>query len=222
MREIRTSGLMSGEGKRACATGTRTAPLLDSTGAWPQAPRSDGYNWPVAGRSRPPRQRTGPRRRRGSAPRGPTELPVHRAHHRRRRLSRAKDESRRRPPRQLGASDRAPLRPAPVRRAAEKMDRGAHLGLDQPLSSAGTRLRASRSQGGRVRPSRNDPSHAPAPRLNVLIRNRNFPEGLLDQRGPSSSLQAPENESAARRFGNPAYGSMTSRRSGVLGSWSQS
>ena len=42
--------------------------------------RSDGYNWPVAGRSRPPRQRTGPRRRRGSAPRGPTELPVHRAH----------------------------------------------------------------------------------------------------------------------------------------------
>src|SRR5215207_7610990 len=32
------------------------------------------------------------------------------------------------------------------------MDRGAHLGLDQPLSSAGTRLRASRSQGGRVRP----------------------------------------------------------------------
>src|SRR5215204_5897017 len=124
------------------------------TTAWPQAPRSDGYNWPVAGRSRPPRQRTGPRRRRGSAPRGPTELPVHRAHHRRRRLSRAKDASRRRPHRQLGASDRAPLRPAPVPRAAEKMDRGAHLGLDQPLSSAGTRLRASRSQGGRVRPSR--------------------------------------------------------------------
>ena len=52
------------------------------------------------------------------------------------------------------------------------------LGLDQPLSSAGTRLRASRSQGGHVRPSRNDPSHAPAPRLNVLIRNRNFPERL--------------------------------------------
>ena len=31
MREIRTSGLMSGEGKRACANGSRTAPLLDST-----------------------------------------------------------------------------------------------------------------------------------------------------------------------------------------------
>jgi hypothetical protein len=30
MREIRTSGLMSGEGKRACANGSRTAPLLDS------------------------------------------------------------------------------------------------------------------------------------------------------------------------------------------------
>ena len=78
----------------------------------------------------------------------------------------------------VGASDRAPLRTAPVRRAAEKMDRGAHLGLDQPLSSAGARLRASRSQGGRVRPSRNDPSRVPAPRLNVLIRNRNSPEGL--------------------------------------------
>src|SRR4051794_12696820 len=76
----------------------------------------------------------------------------------------------------MATGDHQALRPAPVRRAAEKMDRGAHLGLDQPLSSAGTRLRASRSQGGRVRPSRNDPSHAPAPRLNVLIRNRNFPE----------------------------------------------
>ena len=31
MREIRTSGLMSGEGKRDCANGSRTAPLLDST-----------------------------------------------------------------------------------------------------------------------------------------------------------------------------------------------
>ena len=65
----------------------------------------------------------------------------------------------------------------------KRWDRGAHLGLDQPLSSAGTRLRASRSQGGRVRPSRNDPSHAPAPRLNVLIRNRNFPEGLSEAHG---------------------------------------
>ena len=119
---------------------TRPAMTLATRCLAASAKRSDGYNWPVAGRSRPPRQRTGPRRRRGSAPRGPTELPVHRAHHRRRRLSRAKDASRRRPHRRLGASDRAPLRPAPVRRAAEKMDRGAHLGLDQPLSSARTRL----------------------------------------------------------------------------------
>ena len=29
-----------------------------------------------------------------------------------------------------------------------------------------------------VRPSGNDPSDAPAPRLNVLIKDRNFPEGL--------------------------------------------
>ena len=35
MREIRTSGLMSGEGKRACANGLRTAPLLNSTNSRP-------------------------------------------------------------------------------------------------------------------------------------------------------------------------------------------
>jgi hypothetical protein len=35
MREIRTSGLMSGEGKRAIATAQATAPFLDST---PDAP----------------------------------------------------------------------------------------------------------------------------------------------------------------------------------------
>ena len=33
MREIRTSGLMSGERKRATASRPRTAPFLDSTGA---------------------------------------------------------------------------------------------------------------------------------------------------------------------------------------------
>jgi hypothetical protein len=31
MREIRTSGLMSGDGKRATASRSRTAPILDST-----------------------------------------------------------------------------------------------------------------------------------------------------------------------------------------------
>ena len=31
MREIRTSGLMSGDGKRATASRSRTAPVLDST-----------------------------------------------------------------------------------------------------------------------------------------------------------------------------------------------
>ncbi|UVK49684.1 hypothetical protein DBIPINDM_007694 (plasmid) [Mesorhizobium sp. AR02] len=35
MREIRTSGLMSGEGKRSDAnTAQATAPFLDSTGGW--------------------------------------------------------------------------------------------------------------------------------------------------------------------------------------------
>ena len=74
------------------------------------------------------------------------QLPLRRAHHRRCRLSGAEDGSRRRPHRLLGASDRAPLRPAPLRRAAQTLDRGAHPRLDQPLSSAGPRLRAPRSK----------------------------------------------------------------------------
>ena len=44
----------------------------------------------------------------------------------------------------LGNSDRAPLRPAPLRRAAKTLDRGANARMDQPLSPAGTRLRATR------------------------------------------------------------------------------
>jgi hypothetical protein len=61
-----------------------------------------------------------------------------------------------------------------------KMDRRAHLGMDQPLSTAGTRLRASRSHGGRVHPPRHDPPHAASSRSNLLIRNQNLPEGLSD------------------------------------------
>src|ERR687898_1320135 len=54
MREIRTSGLMSGDGKRACAISSRTAPLLDSTGGRPQAPRPDRHARLAARRQRPP------------------------------------------------------------------------------------------------------------------------------------------------------------------------
>ncbi|WFS26115.1 hypothetical protein [Rhizobium rhododendri] len=41
MREIRTSGLMSGDGKRGFAT----APVLDSTDQGPQAAHSGRYSW---------------------------------------------------------------------------------------------------------------------------------------------------------------------------------
>ena len=64
--------------------------------------------------------------------------PVHQAHQRRRRLSRAKNAGLRRPQRQWELQIVAAAT-GNFRRAAEKMDRGAHLPLDQPLSSAGTR-----------------------------------------------------------------------------------
>ena len=41
------------------------------------------------------------------------------------------------------------------------------------------RLRASRPQSGRVCPPGHDPPHAPPSRPNLLISNRNFPEGSL-------------------------------------------
>ena len=44
--------------------------------------------------------------------------------------------------------------------AAEKMDRRTHPRMDQPLSSARPRLRASRSKGGSVRPPCHDPPDA--------------------------------------------------------------
>ena len=52
MREIRTSGLMSGEGKRDCANGSRTAPLLDSTDQGQEAAHSRRYIRPHAPRHR--------------------------------------------------------------------------------------------------------------------------------------------------------------------------
>src|SRR3712207_1612136 len=55
MREIRTSGLMSGDGKR----GNATAPVLDSTGEGPQAAGHGGHGrtWPHSGA--PARRRAG-------------------------------------------------------------------------------------------------------------------------------------------------------------------
>src|SRR3954469_23788129 len=87
------------------------------------------------------------------------------------------------------------------------MDRRAHLGMDQPLSSAGTRLRASRSKGGRVRPPRHDPPHAAASRSNLLIRNRNFPEGLLEARAtwgtvPKTRITSPRSIRVSDEIGS--------------------
>ena len=65
MREIRTSGLMSGDGKR----GNATAPVLNSTGGRPQAPHPDRHARPLAGCQRPSGQRAGSGRRGGAAAR---------------------------------------------------------------------------------------------------------------------------------------------------------
>jgi transposase len=147
-------------------------------GRWPQAPYPDRYARPATGDQRPSRQRAGSRRRKGAAPGGATELSVHRAHHRRRRLPGTKDASRRRPHRHVGTADRSALRPSPLRRAPKTLDRGAHAGMDQPLPSARARLRATRPKSRGLRPPRHDPPHAAAPRPKPLIRNSNFPEGL--------------------------------------------
>src|SRR5688572_26987616 len=95
-------------------------------------------------------------------------------------ISGAQDGDRRRAHGHLGTANRAPLRPAPLRCPAEKMDRRTHPRMDQPLSSARPRLRASRSQGGRVRPPRHDPPDAAPSRPKPLIENQNFAEGLLE------------------------------------------
>jgi hypothetical protein len=104
------------------------------------------------------------------------------AHHRRRRLPGTQDRSRRRPHRLLAASDRPPLRPLPLRRPPEALDRRTHPSLDQPKSPARQRLRAPRPKSRSLRPPRHDPPHAATPLDKPLIRNQNFPERLLEDR----------------------------------------
>ena len=55
MREIRTSGLMSGDGKRATASRSRTAPILDSTEERPTSPAGPGMITPCPPTSCGPR-----------------------------------------------------------------------------------------------------------------------------------------------------------------------
>ena len=51
--------------------------------------------------------------------------------------------------------------------------------LDQSQPSASPRFRTLRHDGGRVRPPRNDPYHAPTPCCcKSLVMNPNFPDGL--------------------------------------------
>src|SRR3954468_5939236 len=64
MREIRMSGLMSGEGKRARTTGSRTAPLLDSTDQGQEAAYSRRHPRPADPRHRARRRHSGSRWRR--------------------------------------------------------------------------------------------------------------------------------------------------------------
>src|SRR5215207_5836666 len=158
-----------------------TRPVMTpAEGAWPQAPRPDRHPRPALGRQRPSGERPGPGRRGGAAAGGAAELSIHRAHHRRRRLSGTQNGGCRRPHRAMGTADRPPLRPAPLRRAPQTLDRRAYPGMDQPLPSARPRLRASRPQGGSLRPPRYDPPHATPSHPNTLSRNRDFPDGLSD------------------------------------------
>src|SRR5215211_1943419 len=59
------------------------------------------------------------------------------------------------------------------------MDRRKDVGLDQPLSSAGPRLRAARPQGRGLRAPGHDPPQAPPPRRKTPIKNPTVPERLL-------------------------------------------
>src|SRR3954464_16094472 len=61
MREIRMSGLMSGEGKRARTTGSRHAPLLDSTDQGQEAAHSRRHPRPADPRHRARRRHSGSR-----------------------------------------------------------------------------------------------------------------------------------------------------------------
>src|SRR6476469_10209678 len=181
MREIRTSGLMSEEGKRACANGSSTAPLLDSTDQWPQATYPRRYARPLAERQRSTRRCAGSRRRSRPAPYGTALVPLRRAYFRRCRLSGTKDGQGRRRHRLLDLADRQTQRRAPLRRSAQAMDRRAHIRLDQPQPPPGARLRTLRRNRRRLRPPRNDPHHAQTlDQTKPLLMNPFFLDRLLD------------------------------------------
>ena len=78
MREIRTSGLMSGEGKRS-AFQRVTAPFVDSTDQRPQAPGLGRHGRKRAGDRAASREHAGSRRRRAAAARLPRSLSSYRA-----------------------------------------------------------------------------------------------------------------------------------------------
>src|SRR4030095_7052627 len=68
-----------------------------------------------------------------------------------------------------------------IRSPTQALDRRTHLCLAQPFTATGTRFRALRQNRRRLHPPRHDPHHAQAPRCKLLVMNRNFADGLLDQ-----------------------------------------
>ena len=91
----------------------------------------------------------------------------------------------RRRDRQLEVRDRQAQRTAPLRRAAQALDRRANARLDQPQSPPRARLRALRPNRRRLRPPRNDPHHAPTlDQPNSLLLNPNFLDRLFHVQRP--------------------------------------
>src|SRR5512132_4338914 len=158
MREIRTSGLMSGDGKR----GMPTAPVLDSTDQGQEAAYSRRHAGPLDARHRACRRHPGSRWRRASDGHAVRHLSLPsealcRWRISGRRLSRgAAHRSEPREPR-----DRQALRSsAALRRLAQTLDRRADLRLARTMPKARQGLGMPQSQSTRLPQARLHPSHA--------------------------------------------------------------
>ena len=127
----------------------------------------------------------------------PGAVPIHRTHLRRCWISRAEDGQASSPDRLLEDRDRQAHRSPPLRRPAQTMDRRANLRLDQPQSPSRTRLRTLCPNRRRLRPPRNDPSHAQTPdQAKPLLMNPIFLDRLLRIRH-STSLRSPRLKAAS-------------------------
>jgi len=148
-------------------------------GHGPQAPHPCRHARPSARRERSARRHSRPRRGARSVAAGAPPLSVHRAHLRRRRISRAENGDDDRRHRKLDNGDRSALRPPSFRRLAEAMDRRAQLRLDQPQSALDPRFRTLRHNRRRLRAPRHDPHHAQTPdQAKPLLMNPFFLDRL--------------------------------------------